>query len=97
MDQEPQNTTSGCPVCGGSRWWHSRTGHEICQRCHPDALEALQALANQVKTATPYGSMMGDAVIEMRSDQSTAEDGCHALQGSLSPESCWKEGRRAWE
>ena len=47
MDQEPQDTMSTCPVCGGSRWWRSRTGLAVCQRCYPDPVEALQVLAGQ--------------------------------------------------
>jgi hypothetical protein len=56
MDQERQDKTSGCPVCDGTRFWRSRTGRSICARCHPDALEALQVLANQVNGAAPIGS-----------------------------------------
>jgi hypothetical protein len=51
MDQEPQDTTSGCPVCGRSRWWYSRTGWRICRQCYPDPWQALQALANRVQDA----------------------------------------------
>jgi hypothetical protein len=54
MDRAHQNKASSCLVCGGNRWWRSRTGHEICHRCHPDALEALQALANQVKSGISH-------------------------------------------
>jgi hypothetical protein len=51
MDQEPQDTTSTCLVCGGSRWWRSRTGARVCQRCYPDAMEALQILAHRAQRA----------------------------------------------
>jgi hypothetical protein len=49
MDQAHQNNASSCPVCGGSRWWYSRTGASVCQHCYPDAMAALHALADQLR------------------------------------------------
>jgi hypothetical protein len=54
MDEERQEKTSGCPVCGRTRWWRSRTGARVCQQCYPDALAAL-ILANQVDGASARG------------------------------------------
>jgi hypothetical protein len=51
MDQAPQDTTSACPVCGGSRWWRSRMGWRICQQCYRDPLQALEVLADRVQGA----------------------------------------------
>jgi hypothetical protein len=68
MDQNGHNTTSHCPVYGGSRWWRSRTGARVCQRCHPDALAALQVLADQLKTAPPSGERCGGAAIDKLSE-----------------------------
>jgi hypothetical protein len=64
MDQDRQDTTSNCPVCGGSRWWRSRTGLAICHHCHPDPLEALQVLADEVSGALTRGETIGDAAID---------------------------------
>jgi hypothetical protein len=48
MDPNGHNTASACAVCGGSRWWSSRTGARVCRQCYPDAMAALQALADQL-------------------------------------------------
>jgi hypothetical protein len=56
MDQEPQHKGSNCPVCGGSRWWTSRTGWRICQLCYQDPLQALQVLANRAQDASQPAS-----------------------------------------
>lgn len=50
MDRARRNQARHCPVCGGSRWWRSRTGRSICARCHPDAMEALQVLSDQTRS-----------------------------------------------
>jgi hypothetical protein len=49
MEQERCREAMSCPVCGGSRWWRSRTGLAVCHHCHPDPLEALQVLGDQTK------------------------------------------------
>jgi hypothetical protein len=49
MHQARQSNASECTVCGGSRWWRSRTGLSICYHCYPDPLEALQVLGDQTK------------------------------------------------
>jgi hypothetical protein len=49
MDQDRHDKTSSCSVCGGSRWWRSRTGVAVCHRCHPDPIEALQMLGEQTR------------------------------------------------
>jgi hypothetical protein len=71
MGQERQNKASACPVCGGSRWWRSRTGRRICQQCHPDPLEALQVLGDQTKGQCP-----------MSNSASLADRGDHANAGA---------------
>jgi hypothetical protein len=38
-------------MCGGSRWWRSRTGWYICECCYRDPLQALQVLASRVQSA----------------------------------------------
>jgi hypothetical protein len=49
MDQKRQDKARRCHACGGNRWWHSRTGWRICQRCYRDPLQALQVLADRVQ------------------------------------------------
>jgi hypothetical protein len=49
MDREGQNNASNCPVCGGSRWWRSRTGARVCQQCYGDPFQDLKALADRVQ------------------------------------------------
>ena len=93
MDQARQDPTSRCPVCGGSRWWRSRTGHEICQRCHPGALEALQALANQTHGAILCGTRMSHPVIDESFPQITAEHSVDARQDTPVSERCFKVAR----
>ena len=48
-----------CPACGSLVFWPSRTGPQVCARCHPTPLQALQVLANQRKCATTYGDRTG--------------------------------------
>jgi hypothetical protein len=79
MDREPQKKASSCEVCEGTRFWRSRTSWRICAQCHPDPLEALQPLTNQVNGAAARGERMRDAAINEMPDQSTAEESVHDL------------------
>jgi hypothetical protein len=36
-----------CGVCGGRRWWKSRSNYQVCAICHPDVLDALEQLARR--------------------------------------------------
>jgi ribosomal protein L37AE/L43A len=62
MGQDCHDTSSNCPVCGESRWWRSRTGVRVCQQCYPDAMAALQALADQRsgESRVPRASPLAD-------------------------------------
>ena len=55
MDQGPQNKASGCPICGGSRWWRSRTGWRICAECHPEALKPCRFWPLRSMMLPPWG------------------------------------------
>jgi hypothetical protein len=48
LTPEPHDGTAPqtpCPRCRSTGWWPSRTWARVCYACHPDALEALEALA----------------------------------------------------
>jgi hypothetical protein len=67
MDQDRQDATSTCPVCSRSRWWRSRTGARVCAQCHPDPLEALRDLADQVNGAPTHSETICEAAIDQLS------------------------------
>jgi hypothetical protein len=68
MDHACHDTPRRCAVCGGGRWWHSRTGARVCQCCYPDALAALQVLADQLNVAMSRGPPMRDLPVEEAAD-----------------------------
>jgi hypothetical protein len=36
-----------CGICGGSRWWKSRSSYQVCALCHPNVFDALEQLARR--------------------------------------------------
>jgi hypothetical protein len=73
MDEEPQDTTSSCLVCGGNRWWCSRTGARVCQRCYQDPLQALQALADKAQGTCRLGTDSSDERLPQDTTHKSAE------------------------
>jgi hypothetical protein len=80
MNQGPQGKTSRCRVCGGSRWWRSRTGWRICQRCYSEPLQALQVLASRVQGARATDGRACEPAIDDQQDH-----GISWAQGTMGP------------